>query len=55
MRCVGCNTLLKKTESFYICDTCYSDSIVRVDDGVLIQVEYQMPDESEILTVEQQK
>ena len=53
MRCVGCNTLLKKTESFNICNTCYSNSIIRVDDGGLIQVENQLPDENEPSTVEQ--
>ena len=53
MRCVGCNTLLKKTESFYICDTCYSDSIIRVDDGGLILVEDQLSDENDPSTAGQ--
>ena len=54
MRCVGCNTLLKKTERFNICDTCYSDSIIRVDDDGLIQVEYQLPDENDPSTTAEQ-
>ena len=55
MHCVGCNSLLKKTGSFNICDTCYSHSIIRVDDGGLIQVENRLPDENESLTAEDQR